>query len=69
MNKQIIDKQIMKLIPNPKTKFLKVKCKCGHEQPMFSSPSMNVLCNKCSEVIAESSSGKAKIVGKLVKEF
>ena len=60
---------MLKLIPNPKTKFIKVKCKCGHEQTMFSSPSMNVHCMKCDEIIANSSSGKAHLVAKLVKEF
>ena len=64
-----MDKQVLKLIPKPKTKFIKVKCKCGHEQAMFSSPSMDVSCNKCNEIIAHSSSGKAEFVGKLVKEY
>jgi small subunit ribosomal protein S27e len=57
-------------IPKPKTKFLKVKCPhCGNEQTIFSNPARNVKCNACSKVIAESSSGKAKLKVKSVKEL
>jgi small subunit ribosomal protein S27e len=51
-----------KLIPKPKSSFLRVKCrKCNNEQPMFGSPVNKVTCNVCGAVLAEPSGGKAKL--------
>ncbi|MCX8152899.1 MAG: 30S ribosomal protein S27e [Candidatus Bathyarchaeota archaeon] len=53
-----------KLIPKPKSHFLRVKClKCGNEQLVFSHATNKVFCNVCGEVLAEPMGGKAKIKG------
>ena len=51
-----------KLIPKPKSSFLRVRCrKCNNEQDMFGSPVNKVTCNVCGAVLAEPSGGKAKL--------
>jgi small subunit ribosomal protein S27e len=53
-----------KLIPKPKSVFLRVKCqKCGNEQLLFSNAVNKVNCNVCGELLAEPSGGRAKING------
>ncbi|MEM2107745.1 MAG: 30S ribosomal protein S27e [Candidatus Bathyarchaeia archaeon] len=55
-----------KLIPKPRSRFLRVKClKCGNEQLAFSNATNKVVCNVCSAVLAEPSGGKAKIKGEI----
>lgn len=55
-----------KLIPKPRSRFLRVKClKCGNEQLVFSNATNKVVCNVCSAVLAEPSGGKAKIKGEI----
>ena len=59
-----------KLIPRPRSSFVRVKClKCGNEQMVFSSAVNKVVCNVCGTVLAEPSSGKAKIKGEVVAVF
>jgi len=59
-----------KLIPKPKSTFLRVKCpKCGNEQLVFSNVVNQVTCNVCSVVLAEPSGGKAKIKGEVQSVF
>jgi small subunit ribosomal protein S27e len=56
-----------KLIPKPRSSFLRVKClKCGNEQLIFSNPTNKVVCNVCGETLAEPSGGKAKIHGEVL---
>jgi small subunit ribosomal protein S27e len=56
-----------KLIPEPRTYFITVKCKkCENEQMMFSHPTRKILCNSCGELLAKPSGGKAKITGQIV---
>ena len=53
-----------KLIPKPRSVFLRVKCKkCGNEQLIFSNVGNKVTCNVCGELLAEPSGGRAKING------
>lgn len=53
-----------KLIPKPRSVFLRVKCqKCGNEQLLFSNVVNKVNCNVCGELLAEPSGGRAKING------
>jgi small subunit ribosomal protein S27e len=53
-----------KLIPKPRSVFLRVKCpKCGNEQQIFSNVVNKVTCNVCAEILAEPSGGRAKIKG------
>lgn len=59
-----------KLIPRPRSKFLRVKClKCGNEQIVFSNVVNKVTCNVCSADLAEPSSGRAKIKGEIITAF
>ncbi|MDX1813181.1 MAG: 30S ribosomal protein S27e [Candidatus Bathyarchaeia archaeon] len=59
-----------KLIPKPKSSFLRVKCpKCGNEQLLYSNATNKVTCNVCSETLAEPTGGKAKIKGEIVTAF
>ena len=53
-----------KLIPKPKSVFLRVRCqKCGNEQLVFSNAVNKITCNVCGELLAEPSGGRAKING------
>ena len=57
-----------RLIPSPKTRFIKVKCgKCGNEQVIFSAPSMKVNCAACESLLAEPGASKAVLHAKTVK--
>ena len=59
-----------KLIPRPRSSFVRVKClKCGNEQIVFSNAVSKVSCNVCGTVLAEPSGGKAKIKGEIVTVF
>ena len=56
-----------RLIPKPRSKFLRVKCPdCGNEQVVFSNATTAVHCNICNATLAEPSGGKAKIKGEVV---
>jgi len=59
-----------KLIPGPKSGFLRVKClKCGNEQVIFSHAVNRVNCNVCGSELAEPAGGKAVIKGEIVAFF
>jgi small subunit ribosomal protein S27e len=59
-----------KLIPRPRSNFIRVKClKCGNEQMMFSNAVNKVSCNVCGTILAEPSGGKAKIKGEVLAVF
>jgi len=59
-----------KLIPRPRSNFIRVKClKCGNEQMVFSNAVNKVTCNVCGTELAEPSGGKAKIKGEVVTVF
>lgn len=49
-------------------KFLKVKCKCGNEQTVFSHVTSSINCGSCNTKLAEPSGGEAVIFGKIIKE-
>lgn len=56
-----------KLIPRPKSRFLRVRCPdCGNEQIVFSHATSAVHCNICGAILAEPSGGKALIRGEVV---
>jgi small subunit ribosomal protein S27e len=51
-----------KLIPKPRSVFLRVKCsKCGNEQLLYSNAVNKITCNVCGETLAEPSGGRAKL--------
>ena len=59
-----------KLIPKPKSRFLRVKClNCGNEQLLCSNAVNKVTCNVCGEILAEPAGGKAKIKGEILTAF
>jgi small subunit ribosomal protein S27e len=56
-----------KLIPRPRSQFLRIKCpNCGNEQSVFSAVAMEVKCEVCGAVVAEPSGGKSKIKGEVL---
>jgi len=56
-----------KLLPRPKSKFLRVKCPdCGNEQVVFSHVTSTVKCNICNATLAEPTGGKTTIKGEVV---
>lgn len=50
-------------------KYLKVKCKCGAEQVVFSHTTSIVNCNSCKEPLAHPSGGAAVVHGDVVEEL
>jgi len=59
-----------KLIPRPRSSFLRVKCqKCGNEQLVFNRAVNKVSCNVCGTELASPSGGKAIIKGEIVAVF
>jgi small subunit ribosomal protein S27e len=59
-----------KLIPKPRSSFIRVKCqKCGNEQLVYSHAVNKVNCNVCGTALAEPSGGKAIIKGEIVAGF
>ena len=56
-----------KLIPKPRSVFLRVKCpKCGNEQLVFSNTVNKINCNVCAEQLAEPTGGRANINGEVL---
>jgi len=56
-----------KLIPTPRSSFVRVKCpKCGNEQLVFSHAVNKVNCNVCGVELAGPSGGKVIIKGEIV---
>jgi small subunit ribosomal protein S27e len=57
----------MEFIPRPKSKFLKVKCKCKNEQIIFGSASTTVKCLVCGEPLAVPKGGAATVEAKVLE--
>jgi len=56
-----------KLIPKPRSKFVRVRCSdCGNEQVVFSHITNIVRCNICGATLAKPTGGKAEIKGEIV---
>jgi len=51
------------------SKYLRVKCKCGSEQNIFSHVTMVVKCKACKEPLVYPAGGEAIIQGEIVKEL
>ncbi|ACP35277.1 Ribosomal protein S27E [Sulfolobus islandicus Y.G.57.14] len=61
-------KKLRILIPEPKSRFLRIKCpNCGNEQTIFSHSTFPVRCLSCGTELVYSVGGKAKIVGEVVR--
>jgi small subunit ribosomal protein S27e len=48
---------------------MKVKCKCGNEQVVFSHLTSVLMCSACKEPLAHPSGGKAIVHGDVVEEL
>jgi small subunit ribosomal protein S27e len=56
-----------RLLPRPRSKFLRVKCPdCGNEQVVFGNATNVIKCNICGAVLAEPTGGKANIKGEIL---
>lgn len=56
------------LIPQPKSRFIRVKCpECGNIQVTFSHASTVVKCFKCGKILVEPSGGKAVIIAEVIE--
>ena len=56
-----------RLLPRPRSKFLRVKCPdCGNEQVVFSNATNTIKCNICGAVLAEPTGGKVDIKGEIL---
>ena len=51
---------------NPKSKFVKVRCKCKNEQIIFDKAATKVDCIVCGEELAKTTGGKIKITAKVI---
>jgi small subunit ribosomal protein S27e len=59
-----------KLTPESRSRFVKVRCPtCGNEQVVFSHATYPTSCVMCGTKLVESTGGKAKILGEIVKIF
>jgi small subunit ribosomal protein S27e len=59
-----------KTIPEPKSRFLLVKCKeCEHEQTLFGWATRKVVCDVCGKPLTEPRGGKAHIIGEVLEEL
>ncbi|MEA3282182.1 MAG: 30S ribosomal protein S27e [Euryarchaeota archaeon] len=55
------------IIPSPKSRFLRVKCKCQNEQVIFGNASTEIKCVVCGEVLAEPTGGRTKILTQILE--
>lgn len=56
------------LIPQPKSRFLRVKClNCGNQQIVFGCSATDVECLVCGKTLLQSTGGKARILTKILE--
>jgi small subunit ribosomal protein S27e len=61
-------KKIEDLIPQPDSRFLRVKClKCGNTQVVFGCAAEDVECLVCGKTLLQSTGGKARILTKIIE--
>ncbi len=61
-------KKLKILVPQPKSRFLLVKCpSCGNEQVVFSHATYPARCLVCGTQLVEPTGGKAKILGQVIR--
>ena len=54
------------IIPEPKSKFQKVKCsECEEEQVIYSHTTTLIKCNSCGNTLVQPTGSVAKIFGKI----
>lgn len=55
------------LIPQPKSRFLRIKClNCGNVQIIFGCSATDVKCLVCEKILLQSTGGKARILTKIL---
>jgi len=63
-----ITKKPKALIPQPKSRFLRVKClNCGNQQIIFGCAATDVHCLVCNKILLQSTGGKARILTKILE--
>ncbi len=56
------------LVPEPKSRFVRVRCpQCGYEQVIFDHATFPVRCLICGTQLVETTGGKARILGEIVR--
>ncbi len=61
-------KKQRELIPQPKSRFLRVKClNCGNQQIIFGCSATDVECLVCGKILLQSTGGKARILTKILE--
>ncbi|MFX0075416.1 MAG: 30S ribosomal protein S27e [Candidatus Hermodarchaeota archaeon] len=56
------------LIPQPQSRFLRVKClNCGNQQIIFGCAATDVECLVCGKTLLQSTGGKARILTKILE--
>jgi small subunit ribosomal protein S27e len=56
-----------KMIPRPRSTFIKVKCPdCGNEQILFSHSTTIIKCKICGIQLAYTTGGKVKVKGEVI---
>lgn len=64
----IENKKLKKLIPQPSSRFLRVKClNCGNQQIIFGCAAQDVECLVCGKTLLQSTGGKARILTKILE--
>ena len=62
------NKKTKDLIPQPKSRFLRVKClNCGNQQIIFGCAATDVNCLVCGKILLQSTGGKARILTKILE--
>ncbi len=62
------NKKSKKLIPQPMSRFLRVKClNCGNQQIIFGCSATDVNCLVCGKTLLQSTGGKARILTKILE--
>jgi small subunit ribosomal protein S27e len=63
-----IKKKLKNLFPQPKSRFLRVKClNCGNQQIIFGCSATDVTCLVCGKTLLQSTGGKARILTKILE--
>jgi len=62
------NKKSKELIPQPLSRFLRVKClNCGNTQIVFGCSATDVECLVCGKILLQSTGGKARILTKILE--
>lgn len=51
----------MEKIKEPKSRFIKVRCKCKNEQIVFGKASTKIKCLVCNKTLLKPTGGKSKV--------